>query len=157
MENFIKKNLIDFVMREKKDEEYWGEMESERIMESVRIATIEKRRKERAELLSQCMRADKIDYIKWLTKYIEYGGKPTHFYDYAFNDFYVLTQEHVEIPPLYGGLSLNIIVPEFVELIKAKNIGHNNLYFMKDFTQRGDFVPVYRDIFTDIMLGEIDK
>jgi hypothetical protein len=107
-------------------------------------------------LISAMVKADEVmfphlrqasvdDYKKWLAGFLKTDGLPSHYYDYPFNktDWYVATSD-LEIFPLYGSASVNIIVPAGIT-VSDTGLGHNNLYFMKDFSTRGHFVPVFKD------------
>jgi hypothetical protein len=86
------------------------------------------------------------DYAAWLLGYLLKGGKPTHYYDYDMprDEFYV-AEEDFETAPLHGADSINIIVPGDVNW-KGGELGHCNLYLMKDFKNIGGDVPVYKDV-----------
>lgn len=93
------------------------------------------------------------DYVDWLRGYIENrNGRPTHYYDYSFGnlDWVILsTDKECELPALYGAESLNIIVPlgqEKYLKYTEDDLGHNNIYFMKDFITLATWIPVYKNM-----------
>jgi hypothetical protein len=87
--------------------------------------------------------ATPLEYSKWITGFIRQGGKPEHFYDYPIpRDFYI-AWHNLTLPPLYGAMSINIIVPENVT-VSYGDIGHSGLFFMDGFRHVGS-VPVFSD------------
>jgi hypothetical protein len=102
-------------------------------------------------------RATENDYIAWLVGYIRNGGRPTHYYDYKMplDNFYVAQEDFIMIP-LYGSLSINVIVPENVNFLGGE-LGHCNIYLMKDFKTLGGWIPVYRGFYEKITDSEVRK
>ena len=99
-------------------------------------------------LIENCVReAAPADYLFWLAGYLATGGQPTHYYDYSIIDvmykYYVATRDF-HIAPLYGGMSINLIVPVGVTFLGGEP-GHTNLFFEDGFTTSGGWVPVYQD------------
>lgn len=100
---------------------------------------------------SFCVPASAKDYAKWLKGYLEKGGNISHYYMYGLptKDFLKATSDFI-ITPLYGASSLNVIVPENIEVIVDPDlIGHNSIYFMKEFRtapEGASFVPCHSDI-----------
>ena len=111
----------------------------------------------------------KENYELWLDGYIKKGGKITHYYDYDFigeamiltnkgikseiSPHIITTDKPIMISAKYGADSEHILFVNGVkDIFIPKNIGHNNYYFMDDFTQIGGFVPCYKDMkqFNDI-------
>lgn len=92
-------------------------------------------------------RAIKIDYTQWLKGVIQSGSEPTHYYDYpmarVLDKFYVAIR-HFRVAPLYGSSSIAIIVPNGIDFLGGE-LGHSNLYFMKDFKNIGGWIPVFED------------
>ena len=84
------------------------------------------------------------DYSEWLNGYLKNGGKITHHYDYNLSRMCVAMGDF-HLPPLHGACSFDIIVPTRIH-ITYDDLGHNNLYFMKDFSNVGSFVPCYNDV-----------
>lgn len=86
------------------------------------------------------------NYIDWLAQYIEMGRKPTHYYDYPWNeDGWALATGDFTMAGECGANSINIIVlPGY----KAHGtIGHNNVYYLGgDGYHMGNYVPVYSDV-----------
>lgn len=98
-------------------------------------------------LRGKIIRASSSDYKKWLKGYLEKGGKPTHVYNYPLPHDWFIATDNFTILPLYGAQSINIIVPEGIFAdIGVKGLGHNNLYFIKDFSTSGSWIPIYDDI-----------
>lgn len=96
-------------------------------------------------LLPCLRRAKPNDYLKWLTGYLQKGGEISHVYLYNMPDrFYVATGDFDMQPLLYGAQSVSIIIPENIKF-NGGNLGHCELYFMKDFTTNG-IVPLFNDI-----------
>jgi hypothetical protein len=88
-------------------------------------------------------------YEKWLKGYMEKNESPTHYYDYNFGRAgFVIAKSDFELIALYGAKSLNIIIPQDIKCIwSSESLGHNNLYFMKDFIHIGNWIPVYEDLY----------
>jgi hypothetical protein len=85
------------------------------------------------------------DYRAWLEGWVEKEGQITHHYNYNMpGDFYVARSNFV-LPPLYGSRSVDIIVPDGIE-VTYEELGHNSLYYMRDFDHSGCSVPTYNDI-----------
>jgi hypothetical protein len=85
------------------------------------------------------------DYKAWLNGFLSSGGNPTHYYDYPFtrwDNFYVALED-LELSPLYGASSINIIVPIGVKVTGKK--GHIGLFFYDNFATDGGIVPVFVD------------
>jgi hypothetical protein len=86
------------------------------------------------------------EYSVWITGFIKAEGKPTHSYNYGMPDKFLVANDNFTLCPEYGSGSRNIIVPVGIKVeFKRSNVGHNNLYFMDEFKQIGDWVPVYKD------------
>jgi len=99
-------------------------------------------------LMARSRPATVSDYKEWLDGFVLRGGRPTHYYDYCFNGWnfiVVLGKEKIWIPDLCGSNSRNIILQAHTKC-RHENIGHNNVYFMADFSQIGGWVPVYKDM-----------
>ena len=93
--------------------------------------------------------AHRSDYEAWLSGYLATGKQSTHHYDYEFArvPFFVATKNFV-MKPLYGSAGISIIVPSDVRCLGGQ-LGHCNLYFMKDFQTRSEgfiLVPHYGDL-----------
>ena len=103
---------------------------------------------------SALRKATSRDYSLWLNGYLSIGNSATHTYDYPMSehDNWFVATKNFSISPMYGSMSVNIIVPENIELLEGDlgypNLGHSRLYFMKDFKVSGMlFVPIYSDTF----------
>jgi hypothetical protein len=133
-----RKIINDFIEEERrKDAEFWKENKG------LREETFKRLEEAERELFPKLIEATPEDYLKWLSGFFENGGKPTHFYDYPMDDFYV-AKEDFYCKPLYGASSINIIVPESVKYLGGKT-GHNNIYLMDGFQYEGWglFVPIF--------------
>lgn len=97
------------------------------------------------EVFPCLVNATPVDYNKWITGYIKRGGKPSHAYDYPAGNHLMIATYDIQLMPLYGSSSLNIIVPEGITIKTPEGLGHSNLYFMAGFHCRGGFVPVFSD------------
>lgn len=98
----------------------------------------------RSEIITNYLKSCGSDmYKKWLGGVLAKGKKPTHFYDYSVNnwEWFVATRDF-KMEPLYGSLSLDIIVPEGVEYLGGE-LAHSSLYFLKDFTTKSMFGSIY--------------
>ncbi len=90
------------------------------------------------------------DYSAWLRGYREAGGTPTRFHDYPMrkddHDKWYVATEHLEIPPLCGAASVNIIVPAEIVALIGKGHSHNDVYYMDGYrTNRSVAVRVFSD------------
>lgn len=88
------------------------------------------------------------DYGRWLAGYFAKGRQPTHFYDYMMPSRWFVATRDVDIKPLYGQFSINIIVPAGISLTGVT--GHSAVYYMDGFVSRGfhdqpAIVPIYSD------------
>ncbi len=91
-------------------------------------------------------RASVEDYRRWLIGYLENDGKITHVYDYQFGSWeWYIASDGLVVYPLYGVQSVNIIVPEGVE-IEVKGTSHNAIYYMDGFKKNDCIVPDFSDI-----------
>ena len=109
--------------------EYAREKTRERVAASVWIKTL-KPAKERY-------------YSDWLSGYLEQeGNEITHVYNYRMPESFMLACAPLTVTPLYGARALSIIVPEHIDC-KVESLGHNNIFYMKDFSCEGIFVPFY--------------
>jgi hypothetical protein len=110
----------------------------------------------RAEFLSRCRPALAADYSAWLSGYVRKGGRPSHRYDYSMpdRDWCVLEEKPSGVPSLYGALSLNVIVPDWLDFrpddvprtFGRGQCGHSTFYFMRDYAIVGDWVPTFTDV-----------
>lgn len=84
------------------------------------------------------------DYQQWLAGYLERGGEITHVYDYPWHRWrWYVAFESAEIFPLYGSSSINIIVPQGIEL--TGDPGHSTIFWMDGF-RASSIVPIFSDI-----------
>lgn len=112
----------------------------------------------REDLTSYMRHAEKWEYDAWLTGFLKQGGKPTHFYEYRMPTakWFVPLTDFV-VRPLYGSMSLHIIVPKGIHLLGGST-GHNSVFITTvegTFLFQGfhdsrphanpGFVPVYTD------------
>ena len=84
------------------------------------------------------------EYICWLHKYVNSGGKITHYYDYKMTDTFFVAVTAFNTPAFYGSESINIIVPDSI-LVYFGDYGHNNIYQMEPVKAFGGIVPCYQD------------
>lgn len=91
-------------------------------------------------------KATKDNYAQWLNGFVKNGGIITHNYDYNFPEdhFYIAWTDGIEIP-LFGSMSISIIVPFSINITKTEEHSHNEIYFMDGFKYKGT-VPIYEDI-----------
>lgn len=95
-------------------------------------------------------------YIEWLRGHVANGGRITHAYDYPFSRWGFLTaKRHFTTDGECGSQAVAIIAPSGVRHLGG-NLGHNKLYFMDGFEQRGGLVPVYADPEFDALPGVAD-
>lgn len=103
--------------------------------------------------------ANPVEYGKWAFGYVRRGYANFNFVnsDASMKYFYVAIND-IKLIPLYGTLSVDIIVPRGIncELIDD-NEGHNDVYCMDDFTTTVNSVNIYRNIFEMIMNDKIDS
>jgi len=91
------------------------------------------------EILKNCLPARPEEYFHWLKNTNE---RITHVYNYDMpNNFYVIYKD-AEINALYEGNSLVLLVPDGVN-VTIKKLGHNKIFYFKDFTSVGDWIPIY--------------
>jgi hypothetical protein len=97
--------------------------------------------------ISKTGAAPAVMYADWLKGYLDNGGEMTHSYDYPISRAQVIyiSSGSARITPLYGSSAKMIIVPKGVE-VTIEALGHNNVFFMSDFSTEGYFVPLYPDI-----------
>jgi hypothetical protein len=96
-------------------------------------------------LLRSFRTARRRDYKQWLIGYLEAGGNITHIYDYPWGrwDWYVPVEDNVELIPLYGSTSIQIIVP--VGMTVYGDGGHSLIFWMDGF-RAPRVVPIFGDI-----------
>jgi hypothetical protein len=138
----IKERVEEFKARERQRDYEWRKQMCEQEEESAR-----RRREFETYILPMLFQASKSDYERWLKGFLAKSNTPTHNYDYNFpaRSFYVAAA-NFEIIPLYGSQSINVIVPQGVQVDTSRGLGHNNLYFMKDFTASNGWIPIYSDL-----------
>lgn len=85
------------------------------------------------EVLSSVRKASKSEYKKWLKGFLEEGGEIRYDRNREFDDDYFFALRDFELPHLTGSSSLKIIVPKHVE-VEYDDRGHNELFFMEDYT-----------------------
>lgn len=100
-------------------------------------------------------RAATIDiYVDWLKQYCQNGGRPTHYYEYPWlRAKFLLARKNFTLDGECGAASRPILVPYDVEFLGG-SLGHNNLYFQRDYSCMGGWVPVYQDL---VFLREISE
>lgn len=96
-------------------------------------------------MLQSFRTANKRDYELWLAGYLEAGGKITHVYDYPWGrrDWYAPVADNVELIPLYGATSIQIIVPAGMTV--SGDGGHSLIFWMDGF-RAPRVVPLFSDI-----------
>lgn len=126
--------------KERQDNIRWRKREAEQNKE------IEKMEKNRSKMLLSLIPATVHDYTVWLNGCLLNGGKISHVYNYNFPDktFYIVV-DSMKIYPLYGASSMSIIVPEDIKITFA-DLGHNNIYYIKDFKNESGWIPLYSNI-----------
>jgi hypothetical protein len=92
------------------------------------------------------------EYVDWLRGYLAGGGEITHAYDYRLNGFLVACRDF-STGGECGVNAAQIVVPAGVRHTGG-DLGHNSLYFMDGFTERGHgFVPIFADPEFDALPG----
>ena len=93
-----------------------------------------------------CLKSARLEnYKSWLAEFLKRGGKPTHAYNYEMPlDNWFVAIEDLEVIPLYGSKSVNIIISKNIKF-KGGDLGHSNLYFMENGKNIGGFIPIYTD------------
>ena len=96
-------------------------------------------------------RGNAADYFKFLSRYVELGGKPTHHYDYEFTNLFgrpivYIAKNECKIFPLYGAKSIMVVMMPGCIVIDG-DVGHNNFYRYDDILNQkyGRKVPTYSD------------
>lgn len=93
------------------------------------------------------------EYTRWLKEYLEAGGAPNEFYDYAYPGYLYFAEGNftfVTDEPFYGSGSVEVIVPKGIRWSAPKGMGHSVLLmeggaiYPKDEADFA-FVPVYTD------------
>lgn len=133
------KKVIDRFRVEKQQEEFEYKKEIDRIIEECNL----KERQFDDSIRPSLNPATYREYMAWIEGYIERGGKLTHYYDYSMpSDFYIAISNFTIIP-LYGAMSVNIIIPRGITVNNKTDIGHSNLYFMDGYINIGGCIPFY--------------
>lgn len=94
-------------------------------------------------------KATKKDYTLWLEGFLKNGGKITHTYDYPIKmEDFIVIEKDFKLFPLHGAQSIGLIIKEGVKRINGikDHRGHNELYFMDDYSNIGNFIPMHSDI-----------
>lgn len=125
--------------QQKEDREY------EIRMEAIRKEHNEYKRLSKINIFPHIKVASRNDYIEWLHGFLNAGNKPSHFYDYPFDQWenFYIALESFRITPLYGSASINIIVPKGIQI--TGDPGHTNLYICDGYRTSMEFVPVFSD------------
>jgi hypothetical protein len=133
--------------REKKaltDEQYRTQVGRENVEHLKRVDAADEWRRD-------CANAKVKDYERWLTSYIEQGGRITHVYDYACPANTLIAGSLNGITPTFGAESRNVIV--LAEYVPSKNDrGHANIYYYDAEGKArldGHFVPLYSNMFKE--------
>lgn len=86
------------------------------------------------------------DYQVWMDGFLKKGGKVTHRYDYKMPKEFKVATSDFDLPAWYGAMAVSVIVPAGIN-VRYKNLGHNNIYKMSDFSSDGHgWIPAYRNI-----------
>ena len=98
------------------------------------------------------------EYADWFEKHLAAGGRATHFYEYPMRDaqWMLIATADMCIVPAFGSAAGSVIVPEGVNVIfgtkeNPGDIGHNKVYTMKDGRAFGGIVPMYQDVFQELL------
>ncbi len=101
----------------------------------------------RAKLREHCTPATPELYRKWIIGYQNRGQKIHKFYGRPLvpGEFWLLRTAPKNFPRLYGAAAYQIIVPADVkvDISEIGDIGHSDLYFMKNFTTTDNYVYSY--------------
>ena len=95
------------------------------------------------KILPNLRRAKPSDYKKWLYGFLENGGVISNHFNYDMSDNFYIAKKSFDMHPLFGSLSISIIVPKGI--IVTGNPGHGSLFFMDGFTKIGSYVPCYNN------------
>jgi hypothetical protein len=135
-----------------------------RVVEQLRKASDDERKREDAEwrrhsqeteamykrVVAQLRPASLQEYEKWMSGYIRVWGDcrlapvDCPFSSLA-DEFFVASGRILKMEPLHGAKSINIIVPENVDVV-GTDIGHCNLFFMRQYRFRGIYAMVSSDM-----------
>lgn len=138
-------NVLDGMISAKRGEYLEEERRFREEMEIRRIESEDQERYFNSHVRPHLRRAKPKDYRDWLEGWVEEEGAITHHYDYNLPSKFYVALSDVEIPPYTGSASIEVIVPEGVE-VTYETLGHNNIYYMKGFDQAGGWVPTYDNI-----------
>jgi hypothetical protein len=95
------------------------------------------------ELIStSCWEVDAARYSRFIRKFIENGGRPTHSYDYSFPENVFVACRSFCMLPLYGARAVTILIPADLEVTGMP--GHCNLLKKNGEIQSGS-CPIYLD------------
>ncbi len=95
-------------------------------------------------LQDNCFKTNgRVAYSKWLNGFLENGGKYSKASRHNTPDEFYILLKSSHIPDGYGAYSINVIVPEGLEVTYEPS--HNNIYLMDGFKALTDFIPVYQD------------
>ena len=75
------------------------------------------------------------DYVDWLAGYIFNNGKITYSRSraLAYNNYYVVLGD-LDMVPLFGSSSIDLIIPNNINITVPKHSTHSNFFFMKDYS-----------------------
>ncbi len=135
-----------------------------RVVEQLRNASDEERKRKDAEwrrhsqeteamykrVVAQLRPASLQEYEKWMSGYIRvWGDCRLDAVDCPFSllahEFFVASGPILKMEPLHGAMSINIIIPVNVDVVGA-DIGHCNLFFMRQYRLRGIYAMVFSDM-----------
>ncbi len=88
-----------------------------------------------------------LQYVGFLCKHLEKGGKISHTYDYPFGRSYIkMATQSASIPKGCGANAINVIVPDGMEIQRVGDCDHGNSYNMAEGSVSGAWTPIYPDI-----------
>lgn len=119
-----------------------AEIESDRQMKEIR----QNNEWKNTDLLPKLRNAVPPDYKAWLVGHLKKGGEITHSNDYKMPDNWYVAKTNIDLRPLYGTQSVNIIIPEGLSVKFLQGLGHCSLYFMEGFEQCGGWIPTYANV-----------
>ena len=100
---------------------------------------------------------DKINaslYEKWLNGYLEKGGKITHWYNHSTemeSSRWIIFERSTSFGDGSQPSDINIIALEGVKISivnssSGEPLGPNSIFFMDNFTHKGNWVPIFMDL-----------
>lgn len=98
------------------------------LRDAMAHSELSRMRAARTQMMFSLRQATAQDYLDWLKNRYQKFGDRGFMVTSVLPGFFVVASEIIDVFPLFGSLSINIIVPDSVTLMAKEGLGYNQLY-----------------------------